>query len=84
MQTLYYSTSNFIRHKDNIIDLAAYRQRMQTAAEQDDQELTPETEIDVGVGRTKRRQRPSGLLLDACASMAVVVMALTFTLKLLA
>ena len=28
MQTLYYSTSNWIRHTDNIVDLEQYRRKL--------------------------------------------------------
>ena len=28
MQTIYYETSNFIRHEGNLVDLAAYRQKL--------------------------------------------------------
>ena len=52
MQTLYYTTGNFIRHTGNVVDLTEYRRR--------------------------------ALFLDACASMGVVVMTLTFTLRVLA
>ena len=28
MQTIYYKTSSFIRHEGNLVDLAAYRQKL--------------------------------------------------------
>ena len=31
MQTLYYSTSNWIRHTDNIVDLEQYRRKLSQA-----------------------------------------------------
>ena len=31
MQTVYYTTSNFIRHTGNVVDLAEYRRRLTRA-----------------------------------------------------
>ena len=31
MQTLYYTTENFIRHTGNVVDLAEYRRRLERA-----------------------------------------------------
>ena len=33
MQTVYYQTSNFIRHTDNVVDLNEYRRKMALAQE---------------------------------------------------
>ena len=29
MQTLYYTTNNFIRHTDNVVDLSEYRRKLE-------------------------------------------------------
>ena len=33
MQTIYYTTTNFIRHTDNVVDLSEYRRKMALAQE---------------------------------------------------
>ena len=89
MQTLYYTTGNFIRHTGNVVDLAEYRRRLDRAVrtgEEEEPELVslphpPEQPL-----RRSRERRASrrALVLDACASMGVVVMTLTFTFHVLA
>ena len=34
MQTMYYTTRNFIRHTDNIVDLTEYRRRLAQVREE--------------------------------------------------
>lgn len=100
MQTIYYSTSNFIRHTGNVIDLDEYRRRLAPAQEGS---LAPQPEADYAGGpteageaweehdlqQTPQRGERSGrrlsraLLLDLCASLSVVIMTLTFTVRVL-
>ena len=88
MQTLYYTTGSVIRRRDNVVDLAQYRRRLARAAgEREAQE--PCALPDAPAPRRPRRSQAGGksslaLFLDACASMGVVVMTLTFTLWVLA
>ena len=81
MQTLYYTTGNFIRHTGNVVDLTEYRRRLAQAQQE------PE-EAEENLVLLPRESAPSprrrALFLDACASMGVVVMTLTFTLRVLA
>ena len=73
----------------NVVDLTEYRRRLaQTEQEPEEAEekivLLPR-EIEPSPRRTRaRRARRRALFLDACASMGVVVMTLTFTLRMLA
>ena len=102
MQTMYYKTSNFIRHSGNVIDLTELR-RQQALAQHDslarqpeDVDLSPEPEIreeepafrpvmltlSRGQRRQARRTRRAWML-DACASLAVVLMTLVFVLRVM-
>ena len=89
MQTLYYTTGNFIRHTGNVVDLTEYRRRL-ARAEQEPEEagetrvLLPRESAPSPRRTRARRARRRALVLDACASMGVVVMTLTFTLRMLA
>ena len=87
MQTLYYTTENFIRHTGNVVDLAEYRRRLEravrTEAEGGPAALPQAPEQRPRRGRGTRARRRAAVL-DACASMGVVVMTLTFTLRVLA
>ena len=40
MQTLYYSTSNWIRHTDNIVDLEQYRRKLSKAEDSQTEETS--------------------------------------------
>lgn len=103
MQTIYYSTNNFIQHNSNIVDLGEYRRKL-ALAEEGSLAPQPETEYTydfpwaeaesrpqpvlrevprtTGSTRRQRRERRAWML-DACASLGVVVMTLTFTLQIL-
>ena len=43
MQTLYYSTSNWIRHTDNIVDLEQYRRKLSKAEDSQTEETSEQT-----------------------------------------
>lgn len=96
MRTIYTTTSNITSRTDNIVDLAEYRR---TLALDQEGSLAPqpqavdcapcweeEEEIpalrELPPRRASRAQR-RGLLLDALASAGVLVMTLTFTLRVL-
>ena len=77
MQTLYYTTHNFVRRSGNVIDLCEYRSRMQ-----DVQEEPVSAASASRTERTRRRhphQNALALLMDSFASMSVILMTLTFT-----
>ena len=96
MQTTYYKTSSFIRHTGNIIDLTELRRKRELAqrdslARQPDADpwylkeepafrpvvvaLSPEER------RRVRRERRAWQL-DACASLAVILMTAVFVLHM--
>ena len=83
MQTRYYTTENFIRHNGNVVDLTEYRRKLALAGSGREEPSGDEAPLSrSSICRAKKSKR-SGLLLDACASMVVVVMTLTFTLRVL-
>ncbi len=82
MQTIYYTTHNFIRHTDNVVDLTEYRRRLARA--QQEQTLNFELDCEDAPARTAA-PRTTGLggLLEHCASFGVIVMTLVFTAQVL-
>lgn len=97
MQTIYYTTSNFIRHTGNLVDLDEFRRR-QALAQRDSLARKPQAlewtapaeeetlfRPQVLPRSSARSRRAHGIawLLDACASLGVVVMTLTFALRLM-
>ena len=98
MQTIYYTTPNFIHHTGNVVDLNEYRRKLALTQEgslapqpreevcfsdgyeEEDREVPRLREVRPHRARKARR---SLLLLDACASLCVVVMTITITLHVL-
>ena len=90
METIYYETSHFIRHQGNLVDLAAYRQKMAAVSGGDLAPLPEEPEPECPAPRLRllppapraegrrrsnrrfRRLRRAAVVLDLCASGAVV------------
>jgi len=90
MQTLYYTTNNFVRHTDNIVDLSEYRRKLASAQqarmawqEQEEDEETEAVEFQPRPRRSAQRRERKAALLDIWASMGVLVMTVTFTLHVL-
>ena len=91
MQTLYYTTNNFVRHTDNLVDLSEYRRKLAAAQEQrlrwqEWEEQEEEEEVEQFHPRPRRsatRQERRAALLDMWASMGILVMTVTFTLHVL-
>ena len=94
MQTIYYTTTNFIRHTDNVVDLSEYRRKMALAQEGslapqpdlywEEEESAPEApELRVVRPRRSRARADRAMMLEACASLSVVVMTLTFAVKMM-
>ena len=101
MQTVYFTTRNFVRRQGNVVDLEEYRRRLQArenAAALPEQspllwdapfEEEPEEEREAAPRRTaKKRSAARGLLTgagmaDLCATLAIVVMAVTVVIRFL-
>lgn len=94
MQIMYYKTSNFIEHSGNIIDLDELRRR-QTAAQRDSLARQPEAAclpeepgfrpVVLTMSRAQRRRagwERRAWRLDACASLAVILMTAAFLLQM--
>lgn len=89
MQTVYYKTSNFIQHEGNVVDLEEFRRRLDLA-QRDSLARQPEECSDSAFRpvvltmskeeRRRARRERRAWALDACASLAVVVMTLAFVL----
>ena len=96
MQTIYYKTEHFIRHQGNLVDLAAYRQKLSAVSGGD---LAPVLDEPVAApepqtqgpelyllpkpapmtprrrsARRQRRLRRAAVVLDLCASAAIVAL----------
>lgn len=96
MQTIYYRTEHFIRHQGNLVDLAAYRQKLSAVSGGD---LAPVLEEPVPdaepraqgpelyllpkpapmtprrrMARRQRRLRRAAVVLDLCASAAMIAL----------
>ncbi|MBE6972873.1 MAG: hypothetical protein E7440_03215 [Ruminococcaceae bacterium] len=87
MQTLYYTTNNFVRHTGNVVDLSEYRRKLsavqaQTTWQDDAGELEA-AQFQPRPRRSQQRQERRAALLDMWASMGMLVMTITFTLHVL-
>ena len=97
MRTMYYKTSNFIQHTGNLVDLDEFR-RKTAAAQPDSLARQPEeerwaSETDslfrpvvltiTPEERRRARQERRAWRLDACASLAVILMTAAFALRML-
>ena len=91
MQTLYYTTTNFVRHTDNIVDLSEYRRKLERMQAErlhwqdpvwEEEEEQP-VEVQPHPRRSANRRERRAALLDLWASMGIVVMTLTFTVYVL-
>ena len=81
MQTIYFTTTKFIRHEGNLVDLQEYRRKLALA------QGRPEPVEEKRRVRTRaahrRRGFLPGLMLDYAASIALIITALTFAAKIL-
>lgn len=89
MQTLYYTTNNFVRHTGNIVDLSEYRRKLEAVRQeqlnwvaQEEGSDEPEQILPRPRRSASRRERRAALL-DLWASMGVLLMTVTFTLHVL-
>lgn len=83
MQTIYFTTSNFIRHEGNMVDLTEYRRKL-ALAQGSTSPVTEEPTAPAPRPRTVHRRRPTaGMVLDYAASAALIVTALSFAAAIL-
>ena len=93
MQTVYYATSNFIRHEGNLVDLCEFRRKLSLTQEGSlapHLEQAPDTVreepvltlLPAGEKRRSRMGERAAWVLDACASIGVILMTLSFALAL--
>ena len=75
MQTIYYSTPNFIRHTGNVVDLGEYRRKLEQVRQPA-----------AGLPPLPRRERrcPWGVRLTDLVSMSMVAMTIACTGMLVA
>jgi hypothetical protein len=85
MQTIYASTTHFIRHEGNMVDLTEYRRRLALAQGQPEQEERAEEAAreERPIRSVRRGVQWTGVALDCAASLALIVVALSFAAKIL-
>ncbi len=81
METIYFTTSNFIRHEGNLVDLTEYRRKLSLA--QGHPQVTGQEHPHPSSRHCTRRRAHPGLMLDYAASVALIVTALSFAVKIL-
>lgn len=82
MQTVYFTTNNFIRHEGNMVDLTEYRRKLAVAQGCPEMERQKEPRQTCSA-RTRRHAVRTRLMLDYVASVALIVTALSFAAKIL-
>lgn len=84
MQTVYFTTSNFIRHEGNLVDLTEYRRKLALAQGQAEPAVVEEA-APAPRARTNHRRKGflSHMALDYAASVALIITALSFAVKIL-
>lgn len=82
MQTVYFTTTNYIRHDGNMVDLTEYRRKLAAAqgCPEPNQQQEP---CQPRPARTRRRTVHTKLMLDYAASVALIITALSFAAKIL-
>ena len=84
MQTIYFTTSNYIRHEGNMVDLTEYRRKLALAQGQTEPEEAMEEVRPARTRSSHRRARAlPGMMLDYAASIALIITALSFAAKIL-
>lgn len=84
MQTVYFTTSNYIRHEGNMVDLNEYRRKLAIAQGEPEPKRAEEQPAQPRP-RAARRRRAAlpGMVLDYAASVALIITALSFAAKIL-
>lgn len=80
MQTVYFTTTNYIRHDGNMVDLTEYRRKLAIAQGHPEPEQQEEPQQP---RRARRRAVRPGMMLDYAASVALIITALSFAAKIL-
>ena len=78
MQTIYFTTSNFIRHEGNLVDLTEYRRKLAQAQGKAEPTVEEEPVFAPRPRTNHRRRMMPGMALDYAASLALIVTALSF------
>ena len=85
MQTIYYSTTNFIQHRGNLVDLDEFRWKLARA--RGEEPPCPALRAPAHSPRQRdpraAKRRRQVWALDACASLGVIVMTLSFALRVM-
>lgn len=82
MQTVYFTTTNYIRHDGNMVDLTEYRRKLAIAQGRPEPEQQEEPQQPRPARARRRAVRP-GMMLDYAASVALIITALSFAAKIL-
>lgn len=82
MQTVYFTTTKYIRHEGNMVDLTEYRRRLAMAQGSPEPEQREEPRQS-RPARSRRRALLPGMVLDCAASVALIITALSFAAKIL-
>lgn len=82
MQTIYVTTSNFIRHEGNLVDLTEYRRKLALAQGKTEPVVEEEPAFAPRPRTNHRRSRVPGMVLDYAASAALIITALSFAVCL--
>lgn len=82
MQTVYYTTANFIRHQGNLVDLTEYRRKL-GRIEEEQLWAAPQPREEERPRVRRRGHTDVGLLLDFCTSGAILAMTVTVAAKVL-
>ena len=82
MQTTYFTTTNFIRHEGNVVDLTEYRRKLAQA--EGKAESVEEEPVFAPRPRTDhcRRKVLPHMALDYAASLALIITALSFAVAI--
>lgn len=83
MQTIYFTTSNYIRHEGNMVDLTEYRRKLALAQGQAEPEKKAEIQPVRARPAHRRKTVLAGMMLDYAASIALIITALSFAAKIL-
>ncbi len=82
MQTVYFTTSNFIRHEGNVVDLTEYRRKLAQVQGKAEPEVEEEAVYTPRPRTNHRRRVHPGMMLDYVASLALIITALSFAVAI--
>ena len=82
MQTVYFTTSNFIRHEGNVVDLTEYRRKLAQAQGKAEPAVEEEPVYTPRPRTNHRRGILPGMVLDYAASLALIITALSFVVAI--